>query len=491
LGAFSALLPKKFVTILSIKKLPSVTFLVNGDTFLFRTVVYASLLQRAVLKFSSFSFYSTTRCPPFRSILPSTFHAAKYIAQQHHQPQQRRNIMKSSSYDEQSKTKETPDQNEASSSGSKSDDSTTDDLAAELASKLNVEESVLQEGDIQESETDLSPSETSIEPNLQCIAKLVATASNILVLTGAGVSVAAGIPDFRTPGTGLYDNLKKYKLPYAEAVFDVQYYRNTPEPFVLLSSELWPSPHDTAAPKPTLTHSFVKILSDRKRLLRLYSQVSVSLFLDLFLPPFGFPLSNASSLLYSFRRFVFYAQNIDGLEHMAEIPESELVECHGHFRSASCIRCKSAADIAAVQHTIVVEKRVPKCDQCNANVKPDIVFFGEQLPELFHTCLQKDLPKADLLLIMGTSLQVPPVAHIPNMVSCSTVLINRERVGGKNIDYFLSGNCDESVLELAKLLGWREELLKAHAKVNPQHAAIAAKTIISSSSTEDAEQSKS
>ena len=54
---------------------------------------------------------------------------------------------------------------------------------------------------------------------------LVGTAKNILVMTGAGISTAAGIPDFRSPKTGLYSNLQKFNLPYAEAIFDIAYFR--------------------------------------------------------------------------------------------------------------------------------------------------------------------------------------------------------------------------------------------------------------------------
>lgn len=164
---------------------------------------------------------------------------------------------------------------------------------------------------------------------------------------------------------------------------------------------------------------------------------------------------------------LFLQQNIDGLEHMAEIPEEKLVECHGHFRTASCTGCGASADIRYVKKTIVVEKKAPKCQSCRkAYVKPDIVFFGEQLPNRFHRVLPSDLEKADLCLILGTSLQVPPVARIPYMVNCQCVLLNREHVGG--IDVFHGGDCDDSVMTLAKLLGWQDELLEKNQRTRKQ-----------------------
>ncbi|KAG7343400.1 silent information regulator protein Sir2 [Nitzschia inconspicua] len=253
-------------------------------------------------------------------------------------------------------------------------------------------------------------------------------AKRIVVLTGAGVSTGAGIPDFRSPGTGLYDNLQKYNLPYPEAIFDVNFYRENPQPFVTLAKELWPG----ITFSPTLTHSFLKLLSEKGLLLRLYTQ------------------------------------NIDGLEFLAGIPEDKLVECHGHFRTAACIDCKKAADANHVKETIVKEGKTPICQHCDGNVKPDIVFFGESLPDRFHRLVQQDIPKADLLLVMGTSLQVAPVSLIPDMVSCNRVLFNRDlvmRIRKRN-DIFVAGDCDESVQTLCDLLGWGEALLEAHRKAS-------------------------
>ena len=93
------------------------------------------------------------------------------------------------------------------------------------------------------------------------------------------------------------------------------------------------------------------------------------------------------------------------------------------------------------------------------------VFFGESLPDRFHNLLPKDIAKADLLLIMGTSLQVAPVSLIPTMVKCNRVLFNRDIVmmmsGG---DIFVKGDCDKNVQELCDLLGWGEALLENHEK---------------------------
>ena len=122
----------------------------------------------------------------------------------------------------------------------------------------------------------------------------------------------------------------------------------------------------------------------------------------------------------------------------------------------------------------MIEKmEVPHCirKSCNGLVKPDIVFFGEALPESFHR--NRSLPaKADLAIIMGTSLTVQPFASLPSFVreEIPRVLINYERVGGlgsRADDVLLLEDCDAGVRKFADALGWREELEREWARSNP------------------------
>ncbi len=117
---------------------------------------------------------------------------------------------------------------------------------------------------------------------------------NIIVLSGAGISTSAGIPDFRSKDSGLYHNLN-LNLPYPEAVFDLDYFRRHPSPFYTLCRDLFPGTF-----KPTPCHFFIKILADNNLLLRNYTQ------------------------------------NIDMLERLAGLPSDLIVEAHGSFARAKC-----------------------------------------------------------------------------------------------------------------------------------------------------------
>ncbi|KAG0755956.1 hypothetical protein G6F57_002048 [Rhizopus arrhizus] len=281
--------------------------------------------------------------------------------------------------------------------------------------------------------------------DLESIAKYIREkeVKNVIVMTGAGISTAAGIPDFRSKETGLYHNLQRFNLPYAEAVFDIDYFKETPEPFYALAKELYPGRY-----LPTKTHYFIKLLQEKGLLLRNFTQ------------------------------------NIDTLERMTGLDEEYIVEAHGSFATASCIECKTKASSDMVRKHSLAGK-VPRCEDCKGLIKPDITFFGESLPKRFHDHLS-DYEKADLLIVIGTSLQVQPFASLIDDVADTVprLLINRELVGcyrsrisgfdfrwkyGLNRDASYLGSCDEGIEKLVNLLGWDKELdqmyIKGHKKL--------------------------
>jgi NAD-dependent histone deacetylase SIR2 len=162
---------------------------------------------------------------------------------------------------------------------------------------------------------------------------------------------------------------------------------------------------------------------------------------------------------------MLFTQNIDCLERAAGIPADRIVEAHGSFASQRCIDCKEVFEDAKMRG-FVARGEVPRCvrEGCGGLVKPDIVFFGEALPGRFFEMMGRT-KEADLVLVMGTSLQVHPFAGLPNMADedVPRVLFNLEQVGSFGTqadDVMVLGDCDAGVRKLADELGWRDELEK-------------------------------
>ncbi|XP_066894105.1 NAD-dependent protein deacetylase sirtuin-3, mitochondrial isoform X2 [Kogia breviceps] len=259
---------------------------------------------------------------------------------------------------------------------------------------------------------------------LQDIAELMKTRAcqRAVVMVGAGISTPSGVPDFRSPGTGYYSMLQQYKIPYPEAIFELSFFLRDPKPFFTFAKELYPGNR-----RPNAAHYFLRLLHDKGLLLRLYTQ------------------------------------NIDGLERASGIPASKLVEAHGSFASATCTVCRRPFPGEDFWADVMVDG-VPRCPVCTGVVKPDIVFFGEMLPHRFLLHLA-DFPMADLLLILGTSLEVEPFASLSEAVRSSVprLLINRDLVGSlarhpRGRDVVQLGDVVHGVKRLVELLGWTEEM---------------------------------
>jgi NAD-dependent deacetylase len=198
------------------------------------------------------------------------------------------------------------------------------------------------------------------------VAELIREAGSVVALTGAGVSVPSGIPDFRSPGTGLWTNVD----PMAVAHIDV--FRRDPERFWHFYGDRFQTLQDK---RPNGAHAALARLEQ-------------------------------SGLLDA-----VITQNIDRLH--ARAGTRELVEVHGTIDHSSCLACGARYELADVRARQRADTAgIPRCD-CSQPLKPDVVLFGEYLPAEALERAQQLAAAADLMLCVGSSLEVYPVAELP------------------------------------------------------------------------------
>jgi NAD-dependent deacetylase len=199
------------------------------------------------------------------------------------------------------------------------------------------------------------------------LAELLHAADSAVALTGAGVSVPSGIPDFRSPGTGLWEVVD----PMEVAHIDV--FRSEPERFWRFYGERFAT---LGHKRPNAVHRALVTLEQEG-------------ILD-----------------------AVITQNIDMLHRKAGT--RELVEVHGSIEHCSCPVCEAKVDLPTAQLRRAADERsVPRCEPCGAPLKPDVVLFGEMLPADAIDRAQELCASAELLLCIGSSLEVHPVAALP------------------------------------------------------------------------------
>ena len=200
------------------------------------------------------------------------------------------------------------------------------------------------------------------------LAELIRSAGSVVALTGAGISVPSGIPDFRSPGTGLWENVD----PMEVAHIDV--FRREPERFWHFYGNRFATLREK---QPNGAH-FALAELERRGLLD-----------------------------------AVITQNIDGLHEAAGT--QDLIEVHGSISHSSCLECLRRYELEDTRARLAADPDgVPRCD-CGQPLKPDVVLFGEYLPQEAMARAEELAERADLLLCVGSSLEVYPVAGLPSV----------------------------------------------------------------------------
>jgi NAD-dependent deacetylase len=210
-----------------------------------------------------------------------------------------------------------------------------------------------------------APSASSLEPAR--LAERVRDARSVVALTGAGISVPSGIPDFRTPRTGLWANVDPMEVAHIDAFHSdaVRFWAFYGERFATLGEK-----------QPNGAHEALVELERRGLLDGVVTQ------------------------------------NIDMLHRKAGT--RELVEVHGSIASCTCLSCGERASLEETLARIERDaERVPRCSACASALKPNVVLFGELLSADALGRAQELCEGAELLLCIGSSLEVHPVAALP------------------------------------------------------------------------------
>lgn len=205
--------------------------------------------------------------------------------------------------------------------------------------------------------------------DLELLAEALVNARSAVVLTGAGVSVPSGIPDFRTPETGMWANVDPMEVAHIDT------FLGDPERFWSFYGERFASLGDK---RPNGAHRALVELERRG-------------LID-----------------------AVITQNIDRLHHMAGT--EDLIEVHGSIELSRCLDCGAAYELEWVRDQAKLSG-VPRCTACAAAspLKPDVVLFGEMLPEAAIQRAFELAGGADLLIAVGSSLVVHPAAGLPRI----------------------------------------------------------------------------
>lgn len=212
---------------------------------------------------------------------------------------------------------------------------------------------------------------------IEKLANIIKQSKRVYVLTGAGISTESGIPDFRSPGKGLWE-----KINPSEVLSLTAFYKK-PAFFYEHFLDLWRSCSDA---KPNKAHYAL-------------AQMEKSGYIK-----------------------GVITQNIDNLHRLAG--SKNVWEIHGHMRTGSCLKCNESYDFAQVMSSVEQGINPPICDSCDGVIRPSVVLFEDIMSQDFFDA-RTELINSDLLIAIGSSLRVQPAASLPSQAK-HVAVINKQ-----------------------------------------------------------------
>ena len=204
---------------------------------------------------------------------------------------------------------------------------------------------------------------------IDAVSDIVLQSKKIVVFTGAGISTESGIPDFRSPG-GIWDRYDPNELTYQKFLSS----QASRETYWERQKLLWPI---IAAARPNAGHLAIA---------ELYKMGKLDCVIT---------------------------QDGDSLHQKSGVPEEMVIELHGTWTRALCLGCGRKYPSEEVQVRLEAGEKVPTCEACGAIMKPDVIQFGQAMPEKETSEAQRRAANCDLLMAIGSSLVVYPAAQMP------------------------------------------------------------------------------
>lgn len=229
-----------------------------------------------------------------------------------------------------------------------------------------------------------------LDSQIRKVANLIVDSDRIVVFTGAGISTESGIPDFRSPG-GIWSKFDPEDFTIQKFVSDPESRRKQWK-FIVKSGFMFEA-------QPNHAHAAI---AELEKLGKLDAVIT---------------------------------QNIDNLHQKAGNSPEKVFELHGNMNWIICMNCHERYTLEEIRKRLEEGEEIPECEKCNGMLKPDVILFGEALPQAVLAASVDHARNCDLLIVVGSSLVVYPAAYIPAYATeagAKMVIIN---MTGTSYDY--------------------------------------------------------